>query len=161
MNYSNTIALLVTLGALVTGCVTYTPVDKETAGTGLGAMTGALLGYGLGRGHSDQEAAIVVGALLGGVAGNRIGARMNQADRVYAGRALSESLEYAPVGAQSQWRNPETRHTGYSTPTRTYSRADGSPCREFTTAVIIDGYREQAYGTACRQHDGSWQIVQR
>jgi surface antigen len=160
MNYSKIIASLITVGALVTGCVSYTPVNKETAGTGLGAMTGALLGYGLGKGHSDKEAAIVVGALLGGVAGNRIGARMNEADRIYAGRALSQSLEYEPIGSASQWRNPETGHSGYSTPTNTYTRNDGTPCREFTTAVVIGGQREDAYGTACRQADGSWQIIQ-
>ena len=161
MNKTRTCAALVTVATLITGCATYTPVNKETAGTGLGAMTGALLGYGLGKGHSDKEAAIVVGALLGGVAGNRIGARMNEADRIYAGRALSESLEYAPVGTQNHWQNPETGHQGYSTPTHTYTRNDGTPCREFTTAVLIGGQREQATGVACRQGDGSWQIMQR
>ena len=160
MKYTRLIAALVTAGAVVTGCATYTPVNKETAGTGLGAMTGALLGYGLGKGHSDKEAAIVVGALLGGVVGNRIGARMNDADRIYAGRALSQSLEYAPVGTQTHWQNPETGHTGYSVPTHTYTHNDGTPCREFTTAVVIGGQREQAYGTACRQNDGSWRVVQ-
>lgn len=160
MHYSKIIVALIAAGTLATGCATYTPVNKETAGTGLGAMTGALLGYGLGKGHSDQNAAIVVGALLGGVAGNRIGARMNEADRMYAGRALTQSLEYAPVGSRSQWENPQTGHRGYSTPTRTYTRNDGSPCREFSTSVIIGGQRDEAYGTACRQADGSWQIVQ-
>jgi surface antigen len=160
MKHSKLILALVAAGTLATGCVTSTPVNKETAGTGLGAMTGALLGYGLGKGHSEKEAAIVVGALLGGIAGNRIGARMNEADRIYAGRALSQSLEYEPIGSASQWRNPQTGHSGYTTPTNTYTRNDGSPCREFTTGVIIGGQREDAYGTACRQADGSWQIIQ-
>lgn len=32
-------------------------------------------------------------------------------------------------------------------------------CREFTRDVKIGGKHEQAYGIACRQPDGSWQIV--
>ncbi|MEE8203551.1 MAG: hypothetical protein V3R74_07315, partial [Alphaproteobacteria bacterium] len=33
-------------------------------------------------------------------------------------------------------------------------------CREYQTTVNVGGQVEQAYGTACRQPDGSWQIVQ-
>lgn len=141
------------------GCATSSPpVNKETAGTGVGAVAGALLGYGLGKGHSDKEAAIVAGALLGGVAGNRIGARLNEADKVMAGRTLGDTLEHNKVGHSGEWRNPDTGHSGYSTPTRTFTRSDGTPCREFTTVVDIGGQTEEAYGTACRQGDGSWRI---
>ena len=33
-------------------------------------------------------------------------------------------------------------------------------CHEFTKTVTIDGLARQAAGEACRQPDGSWQIVQ-
>ena len=36
----------------------------------------------------------------------------------------------------------------------------GNYCREFQNEVIINGRAEQAYGTACRQSDGTWRIVQ-
>lgn len=32
-------------------------------------------------------------------------------------------------------------------------------CREFTRTIVIDGEEQTAYGTACRQSDGSWKIV--
>ena len=32
-------------------------------------------------------------------------------------------------------------------------------CREYNKTVSINGRAERAYGTACRQHDGSWEIV--
>jgi hypothetical protein len=35
-----------------------------------------------------------------------------------------------------------------------------SNCRQFTSAVKIDGRNQKALGQACRQPDGSWQIVQ-
>lgn len=146
---------------LITGCAnTGTPVNKETAGLGLGTLAGAVLGYGLGKGHSDKEVAIVFGALLGGIAGSKIGARLNEADRVIAARNLEDSLEYNRVGTVSEWRNPDTGHGGSSVPTRTYAQNDGTPCREFTTTVVIAGQQEEAYGTACRQADGSWKIQQ-
>ena len=34
----------------------------------------------------------------------------------------------------------------------------GANCREFATTVVIDGRRERAVGTACRQADGSWRV---
>ncbi len=152
------LALLVS-ATLMTGCATTTPVDKETAGTGLGALTGALLGYGLGKGHSGKEAAIVFGALMGGIAGNRLGAELNEADRRMAGETLGHALEYNTTGSASQWHNPDTGHGGDSTPTNTYTNSAGTPCREFTTVVNIGGERQNAYGTACRQAEGSWKIV--
>ncbi len=45
------------------------------------------------------------------------------------------------------------------TPLRTYEPEPGRYCREYQTVVTIGGRAEQAYGTACRQPDGSWQIV--
>jgi surface antigen len=35
----------------------------------------------------------------------------------------------------------------------------GAYCREYQTTVTVGGKSEQAYGTSCRQPDGSWQIV--
>ena len=32
-------------------------------------------------------------------------------------------------------------------------------CREYTQVFEIGGEREEGYGTACRQPDGTWQIV--
>lgn len=37
--------------------------------------------------------------------------------------------------------------------------APAAYCREYTTTVVIDGVEREAYGTACRQKDGSWRIM--
>jgi surface antigen len=44
------------------------------------------------------------------------------------------------------------------TPTNTYDSGTG-PCREYTLDATIGGKTEQIYGTACRQPDGSWKVV--
>jgi len=36
----------------------------------------------------------------------------------------------------------------------------GAYCREFQSEIIVGGERETGYGTACRQPDGSWKIVE-
>jgi len=36
--------------------------------------------------------------------------------------------------------------------------AGGANCREFQTTVTIDGKRQAAVGTACRQADGTWRV---
>jgi surface antigen len=45
------------------------------------------------------------------------------------------------------------------TPTQTFQTQDGRYCREYTADARIGGRVQQTYGTACRQPDGSWQIV--
>ncbi len=36
----------------------------------------------------------------------------------------------------------------------------GRYCREFQQSVVIGGQSEQAYGIACQQPDGSWEVKQ-
>lgn len=66
-----------------------------------------------------------------------------------------------PVGQQIAWNNPQTGNSGTITPIREgTSQTTGWYCREYQTTVRIGRRDEQAYGTACRQPDGSWQIVE-
>ena len=53
--------------------------------------------------------------------------------------------------------SPATNADGQAQPAQASSQPD---CREFTASVTAADQREQASGRACRQPDGSWQIVQ-
>ncbi len=143
--------------SIITACAQTGP--KEQAGTAAGAVTGAALGWGLGKGHRDQTAAVVLGTFLGGILGQQIGQRLDAADQVMARNSVGYALEYNPTGISTTWRNPDSGNTGYTVPTRTFDSTSGAPCREYTTTVIVGGQKESAYGTACRQADGSWKIV--
>jgi surface antigen len=68
-------------------------------------------------------------------------------------------LEYTPAGTPTTWRNPDSGHSGTITPVRTYQTSAGTHCREYQQTVVIGGEKHQGYGTACRQPDGSWKIV--
>ena len=148
--------LLFTATVFLFGCA---GMSKEQSGQGLGSIVGAIVGYNLGKDHKDQGWAIGLGALYGAAIGADIGRQLDERDKELANEAFQDSLENKKVGAASSWNNPDTGHTGTTTPTRTYTADSGSPCREFTTTVLIGGEEQQGYGTACRQADGSWKII--
>lgn len=132
---------------------------KQTAGTLVGAGLGALIGSQLGSG-TGQLAAVAVGTLAGAWMGSEVGKSLDRADRAYSQQTAQSSLENNPSGVTSTWRNPDTGHSGSFTPVNTYRTTDGVDCREFTSAVDVDGRTESIQGYACRQPDGSWRIVQ-
>jgi hypothetical protein len=45
------------------------------------------------------------------------------------------------------------------TPRRAWTDASGRQCREYMTAREIGGHATKVYGTACRDPDGQWRIV--
>jgi surface antigen len=63
----------------------------------------------------------------------------------------------APVGETIHWH--DSGAAGTVVTTRDGTSSDGRYCREFQQTVSIGGRSEQAYGTACQQPDGSWQVV--
>ncbi|MFV3073243.1 hypothetical protein [Niveispirillum fermenti] len=63
----------------------------------------------------------------------------------------------APIGQPVIWS--DGGYGGSVTPLREGRTPAGAYCREFQQQVIIGGRREDAYGTACMQPDGAWQVV--
>ena len=138
---------------LLTGCEGH----KKEAGTVIGGVTGALIGSQFGKG-GGQIAMTALGAVGGAMIGNSIGASMDEQDRALHNRTSMNTLETAPTGTTSKWRNPDNGHYGSFTPIRTIQR-NGTFCREFTQKINVGGKSQEGYGTACRQEDGSWKIV--
>jgi surface antigen len=127
--------------------------------TQIGAATGAATGGLIAAAADGSTEAVIAGVLLGGLLGGAVGSVLDDMDRQYAATSAYRGLEYEPSGASSEWYNPDSGNSGSITPTHTYRAASGAYCREFTQTVTIDGWSERAYGTACRQPDGSWRII--
>ncbi len=142
---------LVLAGAMILGGCAMT---KEEAGTATGAVAGGVLGSTIGDG-SGQIAATFVGAVLGALVGQEIGRSLDHVDELHA----QHVLEYNRVDETTRWVNPDAGSQVAMTPTQAYQGSSGAYCREFQTDVTVGGNREQAYGTACRQADGSWRII--
>ncbi len=134
------------------------PGQKETGGALVGAVAGGLLGAQFGKG-SGKLAAVAAGTLLGAWAGSEIGRSLDRADRLAMQQTTQTSLETGRTDETSAWRNPDSGHSGTVTPVKTYQTSRGQYCREYQQTVNIGGRTEQAYGTACRQPDGSWKVM--
>jgi surface antigen len=132
--------------------------QKQTGGALLGGIGGAVAGAQFGQG-SGQIAAAVAGTLLGALVGSEVGRSLDKADMEYANRA-NQQAQAAPIGQNIQWSNPQSGNYGTITPVREGTdSSSGAYCREFQQTVSIGGKAESAYGTACRQPDGTWKVV--
>lgn len=131
--------------------------NKTTAGTLLGALGGALVGSQIGGG-SGRIVGAVAGTMIGGFIGNQIGQSLDR-DDVARAQAAQQRAYAAPVGQRITWNNPDNGHSGTITPIRDGRDTSGNYCREYQTTIRVGGETQKAYGTACRQPDGSWKII--
>jgi len=148
------VALLVPLSSCTTMQETYEENPKAVLGAALGTAAGAGIAAAAGGGAGW----IVGGALMGGLLGGAIGNRLDARDKRLATEAAQQAFEQNRAGQAAVWSNPDSGNSGSVTPTRTYQLANGQYCREYKQTVVVGGERQQAYGTACRQADGSWRV---
>lgn len=129
--------------------------DKTLIGGLGGAAAGGLLAAAVG----GDTAGILAGTLIGGLVGAAIGDRLDAADRKEAQHTTQHALETSSSGTATAWHNPDSGNSGSVMPLRTFQKANGQYCREYMQTLYIGGEEHQAYGTACRQADGTWRIV--
>ncbi len=137
------VALCLTCGACV---------NKQTGGAVAGAGIGAATGHAISKGST---AGTVIGGLLGALVGSEIGRSMDVQDQM----VLSRALEHSPSQQRTQWINPDSGNAYSVTPVRSFTQAGGAPCRDFTMLGNVGMGQEELFGTACRQADGSWRVV--
>jgi surface antigen len=149
-------ALAAALGLGLAGCEGNAG-DKQKLGTLLGAVGGAVAGAQFGGGKG-QLVGVAAGTLLGALVGSELGKSLDRADRLAMEQANQQATT-APIGQRIAWRNPDSGHSGVVVPTREGTGPKGEYCREYQQTVTVAGKSEQAYGTACRQPDGSWKVM--
>ena len=147
------VAIVLLAVIVLTGCSTIENNPKTAIGGLGGAAFGGLIAAAAGGGGPAIAGAVIGGALLGGLVGNMLDER----DKRLQAEAAQKALESAPSGQPVAWNNPDNGHSGTVTVTNTYQQS-GTYCREYQQTVTIGGKQENAYGTACRQPDGSWKI---
>ena len=150
------IVLLVAFPAL--SCQSLANMTSDNPKAVLGSLGGAAVGAGIAALAHGNPAAIVASAVGGALIGGYIGHRLDNKDKEIAAQAASRAFENNRTGQTSSWSNPDSGNSGTITPTKTYQAASGQYCREYQQNITVGGEKHQAYGTACRQPDGSWQI---
>ncbi|MER2520708.1 MAG: RT0821/Lpp0805 family surface protein [Bdellovibrionales bacterium] len=156
--FRKSVIAVLSASVLLTACQAENWGGGESLGTLGGAAAGGLIGSQIGHG-SGKAAATLAGVLLGGFAGNRLGSVVDEGDRTAAVRAEQRAYA-APIGQQITWNNPQNGNSGVIVPVRDGYDQGGSYCREFQQTITVGGQRQQGYGKACQQPDGSWKIVQ-
>ena len=110
-------------------------------------------------GGKGKLAAVAIGALGGAYLGSEIGKSLDYVDRLKAGEAEQTALEKNPAGVATSWRNPDTGNSGRVTPKPATQLASGEFCREYEHEIVVEGRTEVAKGTACRQPNGKWRVI--
>ncbi len=141
------------------GCASYVAGnDNEVLGSVIGAIGGGVIGHQVGRG-SGQALATFAGVLLGSVVGGQIGRDLDEAERLKLASTTQYALENQRSGTRTVWDNPDRRVCGVVVPRPAFKNELDQYCREFQQTIVIDGNKQNAYGTACRQPDGQWKIA--
>lgn len=151
------VAVALVAGLSLSACADMQNSPKTSVGTLAGAGLGGLLGAQFGSG-TGKLVGVGLGTVVGALVGRGVGESLDRADRQTAARNAEQSLESRPSGSVSTWQNPDNGTSGTFQPTRTYETAEGRFCREYQQTVTVGGKTQQAYGTACRQADGSWKV---
>lgn len=130
--------------------------SREVSGAIVGGIIGGVIGHEFGDGRG-RTASTVIGAAVGALIGGELARDRHVSD--YERHAAYRAFESAPTGHPIEWRDADRGWRGSYTPMRTYRNRQGSYCRNYEQIIYIDGREQRAYGTACRQVDGSWRIV--
>lgn len=146
------------LAVCAVAAVTAAGCTNEQVGTIVGAGAGAAVGHTIGGHGAGAFLGTVAGGLAGAWVGSKIGQNMDETDRLKMSQATGDALENGRSGTAETWTNPDNDHSGTVTPQPAYKNDSGQYCREYQQTVTINGKTETAYGTACRQPDGSWRI---
>lgn len=155
--FRKTVPAALLIAALAAGGCAQNAGQKESGGAVLGAVLGGLLGSQFGKGDG-KLAATALGTLAGAAVGSTVGRSMDDVDRMKM-RQAERAAYTAPLNETIVWNNPNTGNRGSVTPVRDGSTNAGAYCREFQSEIIVGGNMQTGYGTACRQSDGTWKIV--
>ncbi len=74
-------------------------------------------------------------------------------------RYVARTLEKAADGQSIIWNDSRKQARYEIVPTQTYRTDNGRYCREYLNTATVGGQTRQVFGQACRQEDGTWEIV--
>jgi surface antigen len=130
------------------------PEMFDTSST-VGLVATAASGFTTAQYGRGQLAATAIGSLIGAVVGHRVGNGIARSEEV----CFSESFEHVPDHETVAWMDAALGAHYSVTPTKTMRAIDGRYCREYSARATLNGQAAGTYGTACRQADGRWELI--
>ncbi len=117
--------------------------------------TPSLIGKSLFSKAPPSPSARILASLQGGIAG-KTDAELSDNDRKRALEAEYRTLEAAPSGQPVIWRGDDAN--GEVTAAAPF-QVGTQNCRQLSHRIIADGKQMQGRGSACRNNDGSWSLL--
>ena len=124
--------------------------NREAIATVLGAVVGGAIGSRVGD-DENRTVATVIGAMAGALIGNKIGREMDEADRSCIGHAL----EVAKPGQVVSWTN-QSSGVEYQMIIEPGNDRIGKNCREYALFAIAGDKKSFQRGIACQSEPGTW-----
>lgn len=149
------IIAVVVLALGLAGCNTPQMGQRESIGTGVGALAGGIIGASIGGNAGQRIVGGLVGAAIGGFIGNRIGAYLDEQDR--RNMASITNAAFASGGTRS-FSNRRTGVRGTARVVNT-STQGGQTCRTVQQEVVLrDGSVQRDTVNGCRVAGGRWVV---
>jgi surface antigen len=141
------LTLVAGLLAGVAGCSTTGPNQ------GTGGLSVLTPGGGGGKVASN-----IIAAMGGGLVGGSVGAGLSEREKRRALEAEYKALEHTASGQAVSWKGDQPAHYGEVVAAQPY-RVGSQDCRQYAHTVYAGGAGSTARGTACRNADGSWTLL--
>jgi len=109
-----------------------------------------------GVGSAPSES--VITALGGGLIGGKIGSDLSSRDRRKALEAEYKALEYGQSTQVVAWKSDRGDDRGEVVAAQPY-RVGSQDCRQYVHTLYTGQASQTAKGTACRNSDGSWSLL--
>lgn len=95
----------------------------------------------------------------GGLIGGKLGASLDRTDRTAAFEAEYKALEYSGGGELVVWTGRSGNISGKVVAAQPY-RVGSQDCRQYSHELTLSGALSDARGTACRNNDGTWTLLE-
>jgi surface antigen len=109
-------------------------------------------------GGDTKPSESVITSLGGGLIGGSIGEDLSSRDRRKALEAEYRALEYSQSGRTVAWASDRGTDRGEVVAAQPY-RVGSQDCRQYVHTLFTGGASQTARGTACRNADGSWSLL--
>ena len=116
-----------------------------------------VLSYGETGAPSRSTTPVLSSTDLGDFIDQAVFVQLSDRDRSEAASAQFYALQYGRPGAPRVWQ-ADSGAVG-KVLVGPYVRVNNLDCREFTHEVVLDSVTAERNGTACREPDGAWNVV--
>ena len=138
------ISLIVIAALVLSGC---TRLGADRSGTPL-----------FGSASSGQTTAAAISATdISAFIHEDAASQLTAKERAEAASAQFYALQFGRVGAPRTWQGDSGASGRVSV--GPYVRVNSLDCRQFSHTVTVDGQSYESSGSACRETDGSWDVV--